>query len=520
MDNGGETVRDLKRRKLVEGGAAKLDPPADVDSDSGTNSHDEEVADASAAAGDLRGPVLSWFRNHLVVDEKHRDLKELRGLDERLLKHLETGRGFSQCFPVQYAVWRELSGGSDHTHDLCVCSPTGSGKTLAYCLPIAQALSRRAGSSLHCLGAIIILPTAALASQVFGVAKAVCGCVNLRVEILGLRDVTVETKVLQQGACRDACVIDGLNAIDVLVTTPGHLLVHLKETKALALKHMKFLVVDEADVLMKGGDAFEKLAPHLVGRLRLEKHSNPLSGSLNRVFRPETSMRSRVLKVMVSATVTRDPGALSSLDIHHARLVAPQQKKSRYALPQGLEEFKLVCPAPLRPLILVKLLKDFAEERTLIFAQTVETASRLYMMLCEMDEFKGLVAEYSAHMTLKQRKATLDAFRKKEIRIMVASDALSRGIDVANIKHVVNYDTPSHVKKYIHRVGRTARAGDGGKAYSLIRKSVDEDAFNSLRAKLGKDLDSIIPNVDELRDLKPQVDAAIEKMKSKLLDGG
>lgn len=247
--------------------------------------------------------------------------------------------------------------------------------------------------------------------------------------------------------------------------------------------------------------------------------------------------QTRVLKMLVSATVSYDPAAFSDLNLHCPRLLAPRQDVSKYSLPQGnrrwtpqwwnadfeicsqfwsqpnnvnlsmfwctdqysylvfnvgLKEFKVVCPAPLRPLILVKLLMDMKKEKTLVFAQTVETAHRywfipcicpsgepdctvsrcvfisnwriltwvftasnflhhrVFLLLNEMESLKGNVAEFSAQLSAKEKKKSLGKFRKNQI-VLVASDAMSRGMDVHGIDVVINYDTPTRAKTYIHR---------------------------------------------------------------------
>jgi ATP-dependent RNA helicase DDX51/DBP6 len=243
-----------------------------------------------------------------------------------------TDLGFKELFPVQCAVWREMAGGLSDSHDLCVACPTGSGKTLAYALPLVNALTHgRTVAQCHRLQALVVLPTRDLASQVHSVLHALCPSVGL---MSGL--ASGGGKSLEQEA---RCLIDppswlngsaneAQRCVDVLVATPGRLVAHLEGTEGFVLDHLRFLVVDETDRLLR--QAYSDWLPKVLALL-----SSGSSGFDN------LGERRRVVKLVVSATLTRDPSKLKRLDLHCPRYIAASSEDHRYHLPRQLEEYKV-----------------------------------------------------------------------------------------------------------------------------------------------------------------------------------
>lgn len=302
--------------------------------------------------------------------------------------------------------------------------------------------------------------------------------------------------------------------VDLLICTPGRLVEHIKSTPGFSLDFVRWLVVDEADKLL--GQNFQQWLDVVMPRLqsddmhfRNHRHSN-LSG---------------VRKVILSATMTRDLDRLEGLKLRWPMLfilegsgVADEQEnisnKADLALPEKLQEAALKISDPnLKPLFLLDLLQsehvlgplsskpnqdlfdddtsssDSASESdpelesfrpsnatfgrdlpsVLIFTKSNETALRLSRLLSLLSPTLGnLTGTLTSTTQYATRKRTIQSFLAKKLRVLVASDLVARGIDLPSLDHVVNYDIPSSVASYVHRVGRTARAGKRGKAWTLF----------------------------------------------------
>ncbi|KAF8397035.1 hypothetical protein HHK36_018673 [Tetracentron sinense] len=397
----------------------------------------------------------------------------------------------SSLFPVQVAVWQETIGPGAFERDLCINSPTGSGKTLAYALPIVQMLSTRA---VKCLRALVVLPTRDLALQVKEVFAAIAPAVGLSVGLaVGQSSIAdeiselIQRPKLEAGICYDPEDVwsELQSSVDILVATPGRLMDHINSTKGFTLEHLLYLVVDETDRLLR--EAYQSWLPTV---LQLT-HSNeddlfshartfdPTLGSiktirrfgLERGFKGKTYPR--LAKMILSATLTQDPSKLAQLDLHHPLFLTTGQ--SRYQFPEELESYKLICESKLKPLYLVALLHNLRWEKCIVFTSSVDSTHRLSTLLNFFGGLQFKIKEYSGLQRQSVRSKTLRAFREGEIRVLVSSDAMTRGMDVEGVRNVINYDMPAYIKTYIHRAGRTARAGQTGRCFTLLRR--DEGRF-------------------------------------------
>ncbi|KAI1095297.1 P-loop containing nucleoside triphosphate hydrolase protein [Rostrohypoxylon terebratum] len=309
-------------------------------------------------------------------------------------------------------------------------------------------------------------------------------------------------------------VITYNSKVDLLICTPGRLVEHIKSTPGFSLDFVRWLVVDEADKLL--GQNFQQwldvVMPHLQSNdmhSRNHRHSN-LSG---------------VRKVILSATMTRDLDRLEELKLRRPKLfilegsgVADEQEnapsKADLALPEKLHEAALKVSDPnLKPLFLLDLVQsehvlgplsskpnqDLSDDDTsssdsasesdaelesfrpsnakfgrdlpsvLIFTKSNETALRLSRLLLLLSPILGnLVGTLTSTTPYATRRRTIQSFLARKLRVLVASDLVARGIDLPSLDHVINYDIPSSVASYVHRVGRTARAGKRGKAWTLF----------------------------------------------------
>ncbi|KAI0479364.1 P-loop containing nucleoside triphosphate hydrolase protein [Xylariaceae sp. FL0804] len=307
-------------------------------------------------------------------------------------------------------------------------------------------------------------------------------------------------------------VIDYRSKVDVLVCTPGRLVDHIKCTPGFSLDFVRWLVVDEADKLL--GQSFQQWLDVVIPRLQ----TNAVLGARNH----KQSNLAGVRKIVLSATMTRDLDQLEGLKLREPKLLvleglgASQEisegndgTPAEHALPALLQESALKVSDPnLKPLFLVDLLRSShilgatttddasdddetsssgsdsddsdakappPKERqpplptVLIFTKSNEAALRLSRLVSLLAPAYGRVLGTLASTTpYATRRDTMRAFRAGRLRVLVASDLVARGIDLPALDHVVNYDVPSSVASYVHRVGRTARAGRPGRAWTLF----------------------------------------------------
>lgn len=477
-------------------------------------------------------PVLPWMRTPVDISLIQQcPLEILPCLDPRLKVALQK-IGVSSLFPVQVAVWQETIGPGGFERDLCVNSPTGTGKTLAYALPIVQMLSTRA---VKCLRALVVLPTRDLALQVREVFAAIAPAVGLSVGLaVGQSSIADEISELirrpqlEAGICYDPeYVSQGLQcSVDILVATPGRLVDHINNTKGFTLEHLCYLVVDETDRMLR--EAYQAWLPTVLQLTQSDYGINfpPSNTSLPSVFGfgPLRTIRKcgvergfkgkscpRLVKMVLSATLTQDPSKLAQLDLHHPLFLTTGQR--RYQLPEKLESYKLICESKLKPAYLVALLQSLGGEKCIVFTSSVESTHRLCTLLNFFGDLDISIKEYSGLQRQSARSKTLKAFREGEIQVLVSSDAMTRGMDVEGVKNVVNYDMPLYIKTYIHRAGRTARAGETGRCFTLLHKG-EVKRFKKILRKAENDSCPVysIP-ASSIESLRSVYVSALEKLK-------
>ncbi|KAJ6387036.1 hypothetical protein OIU78_016877 [Salix suchowensis] len=219
----------------------------------------------------------------------------------------------------------------------------------------------------------------------------------------------------------------------------------------------------------------------------------------------------RLVKMVLSATLTQDPSKLAQLDLHHPLFLTTGQR--RYQLPEKLESYKLICASKLKPLYLVAVLQHLGGEKCIVFTSSVESTHRLCTLLNFFDDLKVKIKEYSGLQRQSIRSKTLKAFREGEIQVLVSSDAMTRGMDIEGVRNIINYDMPAYVKTYVHRAGRTARAGQTGRCITLLRVH-EVKRFKKLLQKADNDSCPLysIPS-SSVESLHPFYLSALEKLK-------
>lgn len=409
-------------------------------------------------------------------------------------------------FSAQAAVLAHFHASPDR--DIVLCAPTGSGKTLCYALPILSALSTRIVPRLR---AVIVAPTRDLAAQIHAVISALSASTSLKVS-------------LAAGASSLKREAASLAATDILVATPGRLVDHVRVTPHFSLADVRYLVLDESDRLLN--DAYYSWIDVVVpacGRQHIADGDNddfrqPLGLSalaIHPLRRAREHIRRSPLIFLASATQTRDPKRLTLLDLKrpvqfvaagteepaaaaegsgadsekHARLIDDDVV---HILPETLQETAYVLkdledkPAALAALLGLHAPSSAAAGSggavvalptagsKLIFANSVDSAhrlARLLELLVHNARADVSVLEMSGDLSPSRRAAVIAAINASAAgatTIIVSSDLLTRGMDIAGVDAVINYDAPVHVNTYVHRVGRTARAGRNGMAISLV----------------------------------------------------
>ncbi|CAH8495774.1 unnamed protein product [Heterobilharzia americana] len=339
-------------------------------------------------------------------------------------------------------------------HDICACARTGSGKTLAFLLPILERLAKKPTDFNYAITrALVISPTRELAVQIFNVAeKLVKYCPKLRIQLAaGGLDLHSQEASLRLSP-------------DLVIATPGRLIDHLSNAPSFNLQHIEYLVLDEADKLLD-----EYFTEQIAEIIKF------------------CSKRRQTL--LFSATMTESVKELAILSLRDPVQIFLNQAT---ALAQRLhQEFVRVRPhrEDDRRAIVVALLMRYFRQRTIVFLPTKKDCHKMHIML-------GLLGlsctELHGNMTQAQRLEALKRFSKidstdisktesalnqaskvensdvSSVDILLATDLASRGLDIPNVQTVINYTLPQTMKQYVHRVGRTARIMNVGRAVSLV----------------------------------------------------
>ncbi len=359
---------------------------------------------------------------------------ESLGLSPELLRAVQD-MGFTEPTPIQrQAVPPGLAG-----RDLLGCAMTGSGKTAAFLLPVLQRLSGKPRGTTR---ALVLTPTRELAAQVEEERRALSKYLKVSgAAIFGGVAMGPQEDALRRG-------------VDVLVATPGRLLDHLQYDYA-TLDGIEVLILDEADRMLDMG--FLPDIRRVLGQLP--------RGPRQTLFFSATMPRPIV---ELSRELLKDP-----VRIDVERKQAPAT---------GITQALWPVPAHLKPALLIELLNRDEIGNVIVFCRTKHRANRLFEKL----EKAGIpAARIHGNRSQAQRTKALEGFRSGAFRVLCATDIVARGIDVEALDHVVNFDVPAQPEDYIHRVGRTARAGATGEAYTLVSPE-EESEVRAIERAVGR----------------------------------
>jgi len=369
------------------------------------------------------------------------------GLAEPLLKALES-EGYTTPTPIQTKAIPAILTGSD----LLGIAQTGTGKTAAFALPILHRLAadKRQAPRKGCR-VLVLTPTRELASQIADSFR-----------IYGRHQRISVTTVF--GGVGHRPQIQALaRGVDVLIATPGRLLDHIS-TGVARLQDTEFLVLDEADQMLDLG--FVKPIRDIVSRMSKTRQTLLFSATMPReIGRLAQDFLTDPVKVSVAPVG-------STADRVAQRVIHIESQKKRA--------------------LLAELLADQQMSRTLVFTRTKRGADRVAKHL----DNQGIrVAAIHGNKSQRQRELALDAFRNAKIEVLVATDIAARGIDVDAVSHVINYELPEVPEAYVHRIGRTARAGASGSAISLC-DAAERDLLRSIERLTRQ----TIPSEDRRKD--------------------
>jgi ATP-dependent RNA helicase RhlE len=357
-----------------------------------------------------------------------------------ILKALKS-QGYTMPTPIQERAIPALLEGKD----LEGCAQTGTGKTAAFAIPILQLLYSKKNSikGPAPIKALVLAPTRELAIQI-GESFTSYG------KYTGLKNTVVFGGVSQKSQT------DALRSgVDILIATPGRLL-DLMQQKYINLEHIEFFTLDEADRMLDMGLGYD--VKRIIAKLPKKRQTMLFSATM-----PE-EISKLIEFILVKPVKIEVAPASSTIDtIEQAvYLVEKRNKKS----------------------LLIHLLKDKSMESVLVFSRTKHGANKI-----TGDLVKAGIQAQAIHGNKSQnaRQLALSNFKEKKIRVLVATDIAARGIDVEELSHVINFDLPEVPETYVHRIGRTGRAGAKGVALSFCGEE-ERDSLKDIQKTISKSI--------------------------------
>ncbi|EIJ87729.1 ATP-dependent RNA helicase DDX47/RRP3 [Nematocida parisii] len=375
-------------------------------------------------------------------------------LDSSLVEEL-TKRGIIHPTEIQKLTLSNL----ENRQSLLAISNTGTGKTLAYSLPILHSLL----NDDRYFYAMIILPTRELSQQVHAVLSDIGAEIGLRTTLLiGAVDLLVQGKSL---AARP----------HIIIGTPGRIYHHLRNTKGITLSSFKYLVLDECDRLL----------------------DNDFDGDINGIL----ELISPKYIFLFSATLTKRVNAFKNKRMNNPLLYNVQKDEG---IPENISQQYVYLPQKYKEVYLYSIIRSLGSRKCIVFVKTCITAEKIERMLRSLDES---VCSIHGNKSQEVRTETIEMFRRGRYSVLISTDVVARGMDMEGIKIIINYDMPDGHKEYIHRIGRTGRAGETGSSITLVTQ-YDVEEFRKLEVKLDLKMDEYSISSDLIYSLSDSVDHA------------
>jgi len=383
---------------------------------------------------------------------------ESLGLSDALLKAISK-KGYTEPSPIQLKAIPPILSGKD----VLASAQTGTGKTAGFTLPLLQLLSQKETLRHRPVRALVLTPTRELAAQVFASVQEYGEFLDLRSAVIfGGVNQRPQVSKLRQG-------------VDILVATPGRLL-DLQNQGHLTLSKIDILVLDEADRMLD-------------------------MGFLRDIERIMALMPSRRQNLMFSATFSKDIRKLANGILHHpVQVEATPENTTVDAINQKVYRVAKGKKVGL----IIKLISEGNWKQVLVFTRTKHGANNL----CKKMINSGISASaIHGNKTQGARTKALAGFKNGNVSVLVATDIAARGLDIPLLPHVINFELPNISEDYVHRIGRTGRAGASGEAISLV--SADETSYLKGIEKL---VDLKIP-VEIVEGFEPDPNASTEPIK-------
>jgi ATP-dependent RNA helicase RhlE len=365
------------------------------------------------------------------------NFKEL-GLHSALAEKCES-LGFTEPTPIQQQTIPAILEGAD----IIACAETGTGKTAAFLLPLIQRLSN---SKLKGVAVLVLAPTRELATQIDAACRQLAPKKLRCVALIG------GTSYKNQ--------INGLRGANIIIATPGRLIDFMQQG-AIDFSSLETLVLDEADRMLD-------------------------MGFLPAIRRILESIPKQRQTLFFSATITTEVGKIAKAMMNSQ----PQYVEvSRGGTTAGtIEQTAYPVSAQSKTVLLLDLLEREKFERVLVFTRTKRGADRLSHIL-EARSHKA--TRIHGDRSQSQREAALRGFKNGQTRVLVATDVAARGIDIDSVSHVINYDVPEVAEDYVHRIGRTGRAGQKGRAITLVTPG-DELTMRTIERFTGHKVERVL----------------------------
>ena len=404
--------------------------------------------------------MLIAGRLRLISQTIYMSFKSL-GLSDALLKAISK-KGYTTPSPIQQKAIPIIL----ERKDVLASAQTGTGKTAGFTLPILQILNSQPPLRKRPVRSLILTPTRELAAQVLEDVKSYSEFVDLSATVVfGGVNANPQIRTLRQG-------------VDILVATPGRLL-DLHNQGVFSLANVEVLVLDEADRMLD-------------------------MGFLRDIKRILALLPKRRQNLLFSATFSKEIKQLAGSFLHNPIMVeaTPENTTAEKVIQKVYRTNKSA-----KTELIIKLIKEGNWDQVLVFTRTKHGANRLSQKL---DKAGILSAAIHGNKSQGARTKALAGFKAGKVRVLVATDIAARGLDIPLLPHVVNFELPNIPEDYVHRIGRTGRAGASGEAISLV--SIDENEYvRGIEKLLGTRLDTeVIEGFEPTEKLQEILDKKAE----------